>query len=101
MRQKMFVRLVTRAPDGKLRIRDYPTPRPLLESHTQIGVDDCSSSESLRGFPVFRELVGPIPEGTNVARYETPEVFESLTQEWSRRKSALLGRNSTGIGLAT
>ena len=45
--------------------------------------------------PVFRGLVGPMPEGKNIVRYESPDVFESLTKEWgaptarkSRRRSA-------------
>jgi hypothetical protein len=32
---------------------------------------------------VFRGLIGPMPEGKGVVRYETPEVFETLTKEWS------------------
>jgi hypothetical protein len=28
-------------------------------------------------------LVGPMPEGRNIIRYETPEVFEALTKEWA------------------
>ena len=64
--------------------------------HTQIGVDDCSTDLSLRGMPVFRGLIGPMPESKDVVRYETPEVFEALTKEWgatttkrkSRRKAA-------------
>ena len=55
--------------------------------HTQIGVDDCSTDLSLRGKPVFRGLIGPMPEGKNVVRYETPEVFEALTKEWSNAKT--------------
>ena len=35
------------------------------------------------GMPVFRGLIGPMPEGKTVIRYESPEVFESLTKEWS------------------
>jgi hypothetical protein len=27
-----------------------------------------------------------MPEGRNVIRYETPEVFESLTKEWAQPK---------------
>jgi hypothetical protein len=56
--------------------------------HTQIGVDDCSTDLSLRGMPVFRGLIGPMPEGKGVVRYETPEVFETLTKEWSVTTSA-------------
>ncbi len=75
-------RVVSRGPDGKLRIRDYDGPDTLLRMHTQIGVDDCSTDLGLRGLPVFRGLIGPMPEGKNVIRYESPEVFESLTKEW-------------------
>ncbi|HEY2416063.1 MAG TPA: hypothetical protein VGI40_27725 [Pirellulaceae bacterium] len=81
------VRVVTRSAHGALRVRYYATAESLRTAHTQIGVDDCSSVLSLRGLPVFRELVGPIPEGENVAQYETPEVFEMLTLEWSKSQS--------------
>src|SRR5437588_3845061 len=80
-------RVVTRGADGKLRIRDYNQSETLLRMHTQIGVDDCSTDLELRGQPVFRGLVGPIPEGKNVIRYESPEVFESLTKEWGAVKA--------------
>src|ERR1700752_1662390 len=76
-------RVVSRGPAGQLRIRDYDTPDTLLRMHTQVGVDDCSTDLGLRGQPVFRGLIGPMPEGKNVIRYESPEVFESLTKEWS------------------
>lgn len=80
-------RVVTRGTDGSLRIKDYPTHDPLLDLHTQIGIDDCSTDLALRGLPVFRGLVGPMPEGKNVIRYESPEVFETLTKEWSNQKT--------------
>src|SRR3990172_5592991 len=83
---KELVRVVTRGADGKLRIRDYPSPETLLKLHTQIGVDDCSTDLGLRGLPVFRGLIGPIPEGSDVIRYESPEVFETLTKEWGTPK---------------
>ena len=79
MSHKNTVRVVTRAADGTLRIRDYPTTEPLLETHTQIGIDDCSTDLALRGMPVFRGLVGPMPEGKHIVRYESPDVFETLT----------------------
>ena len=50
-------RIVTRGTDGSLRIKDYPSQDSLLEMHTQIGVDDCSTNLSLRGLPIFRGLV--------------------------------------------
>lgn len=87
MSKKETFRVVTRGSDGKLRIRDFPSSEPLLQMHTQIGVDDCSTDLALRGLPVFRGLIGPMPEGKSVIRYESPEVFETLTKEWSASKS--------------
>ena len=80
-------RVVSRAEDGNLRITDYPQQERLTKLHAQIGVDDCSTDLALRGMPVFRGLIGPMPEGKHVARYETPDVFEELTKEWSLAKS--------------
>lgn len=81
-------RVVTRGVDGKLHIRDYNKQEALEKSHTQIGVDDCSTDLGLRGLPVFRGLIGPMPEGKNIIRYESPDVFESLTKEWTVSKIA-------------
>lgn len=83
---KAIYRVVTRGTDGRLRIRDYNREDALLKLHVQIGVDDCSTNLSLRGKPVFRGLIGPIPEAGNVVRYESPDVFEMLTKEWSVSK---------------
>ncbi len=83
---KNTTRVVTRATDGTLRIKDYPSTDALLELHTQIGIDDCSTDLALRGMPVFRGLIGPMPEGKDVVRYESPEVFETLTKEWTNIK---------------
>ena len=58
-----------------------------MNRHKQIGVDDCSTDLELRGLPVFRGLIGPIPEGANIIRYESPEVFETLTKQWSVAKT--------------
>ncbi|MGE0757715.1 MAG: hypothetical protein AB7F89_12240 [Pirellulaceae bacterium] len=84
-------RIVTRGVDGSIRIRDYDKQESLTRLHTQIGVDDSSTDLSLRGLPVFKGLIGPIPEGKNVVRYESPEVFETLTKEWA---SSSQGRRS-------
>lgn len=83
MASKNTFRVVTRAADGSLRIKDFPSEEQIHNMHTQIGVDDCSTDLGLRGLPVFRGLVGPMPDGKNVIRYESPEVFETLTKEWS------------------
>jgi hypothetical protein len=80
-------RVVTRGRDGSIRIRDYDNQEPLLKMHTQIGIDDSSTDLSLRGLPIFRGLIGPMPEETGVVRYETPDVFESLTKEWAVAKT--------------
>ena len=79
-------RLVTRGRDGELVIHDFDSPESLLKTHLQIGADDCSTDLELRGAPVFRELIGPMPEGRTIIRYETPEVFEALTKEWALPK---------------
>ena len=84
--KKSTFRVVTRGANGQLRIRDYDTQEDLLRRHTQVGVDDCSTDLGLRGLPVFRGLIGPMPEGQDVIRYESPDVFETLTKEWSTKK---------------
>lgn len=83
MAQTQTIRIVTRGGNGELRTKDYDGPGPVLRMHTQIGVDDCSTDLSLRGLPIFRGLIGPMPESKGVVRYESPEVFETLTKEWS------------------
>ena len=91
MAKEKTYRIVTRGKNGELRARDYEHQDAVLRMHTQIGIDDCSTDLSLRGMPVFRGLIGPMPEGKGVVRYETPEVFESLTKEWGATAS---GRKS-------
>jgi hypothetical protein len=89
-------RIVTRGADGQIRIRDYSNQETLLKRHVQVGVDDCSTDLGLRGLPVFRGLIGPIPEGKNIIRYESPEVFETLTKEWSTLRIARRKRSRPG-----
>lgn len=85
---KNTFRVVTRAADGSLKIRDYGEKDHLLRMHSQIGIEDSSTDLSLRGLPVFRGLIGPMPDGKNTVRYESPEVFESITKEWATAKPA-------------
>ena len=96
-------RVVTRGTDGSIKIRDYDKPEPLLKMHSQIGIEDSSTDLSLRGQPVFRGLIGPMPDGKDVVRYESPEVFESLTKDWAtaepvrrtrRRRAATLNQEN-------
>lgn len=98
MADKDTFRLVTRGVDGKLRTKDYSSPASIMKMHTQVGIDDCSTDLGLRGLPVFRGLVGPMPEDKNVVRYESPEVFESLTKEWSVDKGTKRTRRRTRSG---
>jgi hypothetical protein len=81
-RMEKTIRIVTRGSNGEIRSKDYVHHDSLLKMHTQIGIDDCSTDLSLRGLPVFRGLIGPMPEGKSIVRYESPEVFETLTKEW-------------------
>jgi hypothetical protein len=80
-------RVVVRGTDGELVTHDFNSPEELLRMHIQVGSDDCSTDLALRGAPVFRSLIGPMPEGRNIIRYETPEVFEALTKEWATPKA--------------
>jgi hypothetical protein len=86
MKKEIF-RVVTRGTDGKIRIKDYTRHEAISKMHLQVGIDDCSTDLALRGLPVYEGLIGPIPEGKSVVRYESPEVFETLTKEWSVAKS--------------
>ena len=95
--KKNTYRVVTRGTNGQIRIRDYANSDDLLKRHVQVGVDDCSTDLELRGLPVFRGLIGPMPEGQDVIRYESPEVFETLTKEWSATKVARRTRSRVGI----
>ncbi len=82
--EKSTYRVVTREADGSLRIHDFDSEEPLLKTHIKVGIDDCSTDLTLRGKPIFRGLIGPIPDGKGVARYESPDVFEAMTKEWTK-----------------
>ena len=84
--ERHIFRVVTRGPDGDYRIRDYVSEEELCCRHAQTGANDCSIDVSLRGRPVFKGLIGPMPEAGGVLRYESPEVFEQMTKEWSETK---------------
>ena len=92
--KKDTYRVVTRGNDGQIRIRDYDTEEALQKRHVQVGVDDCSTDLELRGLPVFRGLIGPMPEGGNVIRYESPEVFETITKDWGTVKTTRRARRT-------
>jgi hypothetical protein len=94
MRKKQTFRVVTHGKDGELKIRDFDSEEDLMQRHIQIGIDDCSTDLSLRGRPVFRGLIGPMPEAGNIVRYESPEVFEVMTKEWSAVKKKRRSRKT-------
>lgn len=101
MAKKKIFRVVTRGQNGELREKQYDSEEQLLDLHTQIGVDDCSTNLSLRGLPVFRGLIGPMTDTDNAVRYESPEVFESLTKEWIADKAHAKRRRSRRKSAAT
>lgn len=83
----MTYRVFSRGTGGEICFHDYQSEEAVLEQYVKISVDDCSTDLTLRGFPVFKGLIGPIPETSEIVRYETPEVFEKLTREWSRSRT--------------
>ena len=98
--KKRRFRIVTRGEDGDLDVRHYDSEEIILKLHSQIGIDDCSTNLSLRGLPVFRGLIGPMSDDDNVVRYESPEVFETLTKEWTtelKRKGRRRGNPSVDL----
>ena len=94
---RRIIRVTTRASDGSIRERDFESFEDICELHDQIGVDDCSTDLELRGMPIFRGLVGPLPDGKKTVRYESPDVFEALTKEWANKKTKRRRRKSSEV----
>ena len=90
-----IIRVITRASDGSIREKDFESFEDITQLHDQVGIDDCSTDLELRGMPVFRGLVGPLPEGKTVVRYESPDIFEALTKEWANKKTKRRRRRSS------
>ena len=84
--KRHIYRVVTRGLEGEYRIRDYMSEEEILRRHIQVGIDDYSTDLSLRGQPIFKGLIGPMPETGGVIRYESPDVFEEMTKEWGEVK---------------
>ena len=89
------IRVITRASDGSIREKDFESFEDIAQLHDQVGIDDCSTDLELRGMPVFRGLVGPLPEGKTAVRYESPDIFETLTKEWANKKTKRRRRRSS------
>ncbi|MDR0391544.1 MAG: hypothetical protein LBH59_06535 [Planctomycetaceae bacterium] len=92
--KKHIYRVVTRGGEGEYRIRDFISEEEILRRHIKVGVDDCSTNMSLRGQPIFKGLIGPMSDGNGVVRYESPEVFEQMTKEWSESKNKRRSRTT-------
>lgn len=82
-----MIRIVSRESDGSIRVKEFEDLQEIRRQYEQIGLDDCNTELSLRGYPLFRGLIGPMADGSDFARYETPGVFEVLTKEWAVAKS--------------
>ena len=78
---KRKYRIVTRGRDGSLRMQDYSSEKKLISDYSQIGVDDYNTDLSMRGLPILRGLVGPLLDGAEAVRYESPDVFQQMTKE--------------------
>ena len=89
--------VVTIDSDGNPQERTLSSPEELTQEFEQIGIDDCSTDLSLRGFPVVRGLIGPIPESKTIARYESSAIFEIHTKEWAAKKTKRRRRTKAAI----
>ncbi|MDR1477585.1 MAG: hypothetical protein LBJ00_01435 [Planctomycetaceae bacterium] len=99
--KKHIYRVVTRGGEGEYRIRDFVSEEEILHRHIKVGVDDCSTDMSLRGQPVFKGLIGPMSDNNGVIRYESPEVFEQMTKEWSESKNKRRTKTTTNNNITT
>ncbi len=93
MSQKI-IRVITTASDGSQKTKEFESFDAIEAIHEAIGIDDCSTDLDLRGMPIFKGLVGPMPDGKNAVRYESPDVFEALTKEWTAMKPKRRKRRS-------
>lgn len=93
MSQKI-IRVITTASDGSQKTKEFESFEAIEAIHEAIGIDDCSTDLDLRGMPIFRGLVGPMPDGKDAVRYESPDVFEALTKEWTAMKPKRRKRRS-------
>lgn len=77
-------RVVFKSKAGKVEQKDFKDQASLLKAYEQVGVEEDSYTLRLHGEPVLKGLVGPISDGKQVVRYETPEVYAQLTQDWAK-----------------
>ncbi len=79
--EREIYRIVTQDSEGRIVTRDFESLEQICALYEQRGVDNCSIKKELRSQPLFTGLIGPMKEG-GVIRYESPAVFEKLTQQW-------------------
>lgn len=89
-------RVVTKNENGGFRHQDYSSLETLLADFEQTGVEEDSYTMRLHGEPVFKGLIGPMSDGKSIVRYETPEAFAILTEQWS--KNLKNGKSPKGSG---
>lgn len=77
-------RVVTMLESGKIEHKDYKDASEILDRFEQIGVEEDSYTMRLHGEPVFKGLIGPMSDGKTIVRYETPDAFAVLTEQWSK-----------------
>lgn len=77
-------RLLTMAKNGKVNQREFDTADPIGQEFEQVGVEGDSCNLRLHGLPIYKGLIGPMSDGKHAVRYEVPEVFVVLTQEWAK-----------------
>ena len=95
----MKFRVVARGGNGEIQHYDFSNASDISARYDQVTVEDCSTYLELRGFPVYRGLIGPMPDGDGVARYETPEVFEELTKIWGAPRRKRRHKNDEPISI--
>ena len=96
MAQKQIL-IVSLDENGTIQERILDNADELIAEFEQIGIDDCSTDLSLRGYPVVKGLVGPIPESKTTVRYESGKVFEQKTKEWAATKTKRRRRTRAAI----
>ncbi len=79
--EREIYRVVTQDSEGRIVTRDFESLEEIRSLYDQRGVDNCSIKKELRSKPLFTGLIGPMKEG-GIIRYESPAVFERLTQQW-------------------
>lgn len=80
-------RVVSRDKTGKMEQKDFKDVKSLLEDYEQIGVEEDSYTIRLHGEPLLKGLIGPMSQGKSIIRYETPEAFVALTEQWSKERA--------------